>query len=153
MHVHDLRDAAHYDPAERVEHVLLSVAGGDFTCACWEPGQISPYHCHPWATEAYLCLEGGGVMRTPSETAEITPGSFVVHPPGELHEYENGPKRSLLYRVRYGPDLSPRTVAWRDQPDWQPDDLDARYLRENPGAASGIELRADAATSSPEAGR
>ncbi len=132
MHVHDLRDAERYDPAERVEEVMTSVAGGDFTCACWEPGQVSPYHCHPWATEAYLCLEGGGTMRTPTGTAEVRPGSFVVHPPGELHEYENGPTRSLLYRVRYGSDLSPRTVAWRGNAAWRPDDLDAEYLRDHP---------------------
>jgi len=136
MHVHDLHEAEHYDPLERVERVLVTVAGGDFTCACWEPGQISPYHCHPWATEAYLCLEGGGVMRTPTETAEVRPGSFVVHPPGELHEYENGPERSLLYRVRYGTDLSPRTIAWRDQPDWRPDDDDLAYLRDHPAETS-----------------
>ena len=49
------------------------------------PGQISPYHRHPDATEIYFCFEGGGTMRTPHETIAIVPGSFVVHPPGELH--------------------------------------------------------------------
>ena len=32
------------------------------------------------------------------ETIAIVPGSFVVHPPGELHEYINGPARTLLFR-------------------------------------------------------
>ena len=41
-------------------------------------------------------------MKTPEETIGVTPGSFVVHPPGELHEYNNGPERTLLFRVRYG---------------------------------------------------
>ena len=54
-------------------------------------GQISPYHCHPYATEIYFCVSGGGTMRTPTETMPVTPGSFVVHPAGEVHEYENGP--------------------------------------------------------------
>lgn len=129
MHTFDLRAEQRFDAAERVERVLTTVDSGDFTCACWEPGQLSPYHCHPYATEAYLCLEGGGVMRTPTERIEVTPGSFVVHPPGELHEYENGDQRSILYRVRYGTDLSPRTVAWRDQPDWRPNALDEEYIR------------------------
>ena len=129
MHTFDLRAEQRFDASERVERVLASVDSGDFTCACWEPGQVSPYHCHPYATEAYLCLEGGGVMRTPTERVEIAPGSFVIHPPGELHEYENGGQRSILYRVRYGTDLSARTVAWRGQPAWQPDPLDEAYIR------------------------
>jgi mannose-6-phosphate isomerase class I len=47
------------------------------------------------------CFSGGGVMRTPEQTVDITPGSFVVHPPGELHAYTNGAHRTMLFRVRY----------------------------------------------------
>ena len=81
---------------------------GDVTVACWEPGQVSPHHCHPEATEIYFCFQGGGTMRAGSTTVDIAPGSFVVHPPGELHEYSNGSERTLLFRVRYGIDM----VAW-----------------------------------------
>ncbi len=44
---------------------------------------------HPFATEAYFCFEGGGTMRTPTEAVIVEPGGFVVHPPGELHEYDD----------------------------------------------------------------
>lgn len=81
-------------------------------------------------------------MRTPDETVDITPGSFVVHPPGELHEYENGGQRSLLYRVRYGRDLSARTIAWRNQPGWRHDRLDEEYLDEHPEARAVADLLA-----------
>jgi len=81
MHFFDLRSSQHFDPDERVEKVLATVDGGDFTVACWEPGQVSPYHCHPFATEAYFCFEGGGTMRTPTEDVIVEPGGFVVHPP------------------------------------------------------------------------
>lgn len=138
MHLFDLRAEQQFDAQVRMERVLLTTDGGDFTCACWEPGHVSPYHCHPYATESYLCFEGGGLMRTPTQTVEVTPGTFVVHPPGELHEYENGAERSLLYRVRYGPDLSPRTIAWRTQSDWHPDPLDEEYLREHPEARARV---------------
>ena len=100
MHVFSLEQEQVFDPRRHVEKILGTGPGGDFTVACWEPGQVSPYHCHPDATEIYFCFSGGGVMRTPQETAAIQPGGFVVHPPGELHEYENGPARSLLFRVR-----------------------------------------------------
>ena len=117
-----------------MERVLGRIGEGDVTIACWEPGQTSPYHCHPNATEIYFCFEGGGRMRTPTETIEIEPGSFVVHPRGELHEYANGPQRTLLFRVRYGDEMSGRTKEWPSNPDWTPRPQDIAYFGRNPGA-------------------
>jgi quercetin dioxygenase-like cupin family protein len=93
---------------EHVEKILGEYSDGDVTVACWEPGQVSPDHAHPEAVEIYFCFEGGGRMRTDDSTVEVVPGSFVVHPRGEFHQYTNGPERTLLFRVRYGPD--PRMV-------------------------------------------
>jgi quercetin dioxygenase-like cupin family protein len=118
MHVFSVTGAAEFNPKHHVEKILGTVADGDVTVACWEPGQISPNHCHPHATEIYFCFEGGGTMRTPEETIAVVPGAFVVHPPGEVHEYENGPQRPLFFRVRYGSDMLPRHVTWRGQPGW-----------------------------------
>src|SRR5437588_2878164 len=118
MQVFSLLHEQEFDPRRHVEKILGKVAEGDVTVACWEPGQISPYHCHPDATEIYFCFSGGGTMRTPVETVAVTPGSFVVHPPGELHEFANGPQRTLLFRVRYGADLAARRIAWRGRPDF-----------------------------------
>jgi mannose-6-phosphate isomerase-like protein (cupin superfamily) len=134
VHLFDLSAEQEFNSEVHVEKILRTVADGDVTAACWEPHQVSPYHCHPSATEIYLCLEGGGVMRTPDETVEIVPNAFVVHPPGELHEYENGARRTLLFRVRYGPDRSTRTIAWRGQQSWTPSPLDLEYLDQHPEA-------------------
>jgi hypothetical protein len=68
-------------------------------------------------------------MKTPSETVEIVPGSFVVHPPGELHEWNTGPQRTLLFRVRYGDDFSGRTKEWPSNPGWQPRPEDVEYFK------------------------
>jgi mannose-6-phosphate isomerase-like protein (cupin superfamily) len=132
MHVFALQQEAAFDPAKHVENILGTVAGGDVTVACWEPGQISPYHCHPHATEIYFCFEGGGVMRTPDHSVAIAPGGFVVHPPGEVHEYENGPIRTLLFRVRYGADMTSRHLAWRGRPEWTQSAEDAEFYKLNP---------------------
>jgi quercetin dioxygenase-like cupin family protein len=128
MHAFNLKAEQAFDPRKHVEKILGKIADGDVTVACWEPGQISPYHCHPDATEIYFCYEGGGTMRTPEQTIAIAPGSFVVHPPGELHEYANGPQRTLLFRVRYGADMASRTKEWRDKPDWTMSREDAAYF-------------------------
>ena len=124
----DLRTEQSFDPKKHVEKILGTVAGGDVTIACWEPGQVSPNHCHPDATEIYFCFEGGGTMRTPDRTVEIMPGAFVVHPPGELHEYVNGPRRTLLFRVRYGADMASRIKGWPSNPAWRATTLDRAYF-------------------------
>jgi quercetin dioxygenase-like cupin family protein len=105
MQAFSLEREQEWDLKHHVEKILAKVAEGDVTVACWEPGQISPYHCHPQATEIYFCFSGGGMMRTPTETIAVRPGAFVVHPPGEVHEYENGPVRTTLFRVRYASDM------------------------------------------------
>lgn len=132
MHVFSLLEEQEWNPKRHVEKILGEIGEGDVTVACWEPGQISPYHCHPDATEIYFCFEGGGKMRTPRETIDVVPGAFVVHPPGELHEYINGSKRTLLFRVRYGADMASRHLEWRGNPEWQQSPHDAEYFRQHP---------------------
>lgn len=124
----NLEAEAGFDPEKHVERVLGQVGEGDVTVACWEPGQTSPYHCHPAATEIYFCFSGGGTMKTPKGTIAIRSGGFVVHPPGELHEYTNGPARTLLFRVRYGTDMAGRTQEWPKNPRWAPRPQDIEYF-------------------------
>ena len=132
MDVFDLNKEQEFNAKKHVEKILGIVGEGDVTVACWEPGQISPYHCHPHATEIYFCYSGGGTMRTPERTVPVIPGSFVVHPAGELHEYANGPERTLLFRVRYGEDMLSRHFDWRGKPDWKQNPEDAAYFQQHP---------------------
>jgi quercetin dioxygenase-like cupin family protein len=131
MLVFSVVDEQGFNAKRHVEKILGRVAGGDVTVAYWEPSQISPNHCHPHATEIYFCFEGGGVMRTPDQTVAVTPGSFVVHPPGELHEYENGTQRTILFRVRYGDDMSTRFLDWRGNAEWNQTQDDTEYFRQH----------------------
>jgi mannose-6-phosphate isomerase-like protein (cupin superfamily) len=93
------RQGAGVPPGTRCRKDTWRHRGGDVTIACWEPGQTSPNHLHPNATEIYFCVRGGDAMHTPDATIDITPGSFVVHLPGELHEYANDPARTVLSRA------------------------------------------------------
>jgi quercetin dioxygenase-like cupin family protein len=135
MHVFNVAHEAEFDPKKHVEKILGTVAEGDVTVACWEPDQISPNHCHPHATEIYFCFSGGGTMRTPDNTVAVVPGSFVVHPPGEVHEYANGPERTLLFRVRYGSDMASRHLDWRGHSGFKQSPDDVAYYREHPVGA------------------
>jgi hypothetical protein len=58
------------------------------------------------------------------------PGAFIVHPPGEVHEYANGPARTLLFRVRYGADMRAHHVEWRGNDEQSAADAD--YYRRHP---------------------
>lgn len=129
MDAFNLLDEQIFDSKKHVEKILRRYPDGDVTVACWEPGQISPYHCHPNATEIYFCFQGGGVMRTPERTIDVKPGAFVVHPPGELHEYENGTQRTLLFRVRFGDDMVARFIAQRGERDWKQTAEDETYFQ------------------------
>ena len=120
-----------WSPKRHVEKILHRVGVGDVSVACWEPGQISPYHCHPDAAEIYFCFEGVGKMRTPS-TIDVVPGMLVVHPAGEEHEYANGPHRTLLFRVRYGAGMRAHHAQWRDNQSWKQSEADAEYYRRHP---------------------
>jgi hypothetical protein len=55
-----------------------------------------------------------------------------VHPRGEVHEYANGPERTLLFRVRYGADMQTRHMDWRGNPAFKQSAQDAEYYRQNP---------------------
>jgi len=110
MMAFDLNAEQAFSPDRHIEKILGTESGGDVTVACWEPGQTSPNHCHPQATEIYFCMEGGGHMNVNGEKVEIQPGMFILHPPGETHEYVNGDQRTLLFRVRYGDNMESRHV-------------------------------------------
>ena len=132
MLVFSLERELEWNAKQHVEKILGRLGDGDFTVACWEPGQISPYHCHPEAVEIYFCFSGGGSMRTPTQAIDVVPGAFVVHPPGELHEYANGAQRTMLFRVRYGGDMRAHHHAWRGNASWRQSPEDAEYYRRHP---------------------
>lgn len=124
----NLLEEQEFRSERHVENILAQIGEGDVTIACWEPGQVSPNHVHPNATEIYFCFQGGGEMATATGVVAVKPGAFVVHPRGELHEYRNGPERTLLFRVRYGDDMSVRIKEWPSNPAWEPRDEDLAHF-------------------------
>jgi quercetin dioxygenase-like cupin family protein len=127
-----LADVERWDAKKHVERILGKVGDGDYIIACWEPGQISPHHSHPDCTEIYLCLSGGGTMNVPGRSIDIIPGAFLVHPPGELHEFVNGDSHSDSFRVRYGGPKTTRIKEWQGNSEWKPTSEDIAYFEKYP---------------------
>jgi len=132
METFSLPNEQRWDPQKHVESILGQTEGGDYSIACWEPGQISPHHSHPECTEIYLCISGKGVMSVPGRRIDIVPGALCVHPPGELHEYANGDQRTVLFRVRYGGPTTTMIREWRGNANWQSKPEDITYFSAHP---------------------
>jgi hypothetical protein len=49
-----------------------------------------------------------------------------------VHEYQNGPGRTMLFRVRYGADMRAHHCAWRGNAEWKQSGDDADYYRRHP---------------------
>lgn len=58
-----------------------------------------PYHQHATQWEAYLILDGEGVLRTDDGENAVRAGDFVVCPPGKPHQLRNDGERDLTYYV------------------------------------------------------
>ena len=135
MHAFSVVGEAEFNPKKHVEKILGKIGDGDVTVACWEPGQTAPIIATRTRPKSISVSRAAAIMRTPRETIDVVPGAFVVHPPGEVHEYENGDKRTLLFRVRYGTDMAARHLDWRGRDGFKRSAEDADYYRRHPVGA------------------
>jgi len=84
------------------KHQVTEKLGNQLQVAFMEipPGRSAfPYHWHENVTEAYVILEGRGLVRTPEREFEIGPGQVVVFPPGPAgsHRMTNTGEVPLRY--------------------------------------------------------
>ena len=132
MHVFSVTGEAEFNPKKHVEKILGTIEDGDVTVACWEPGQISPNHCHPHATEIYFCFEGGGTMRTPERNhrggARRLRGASARRSARIRKRPAAHAAVPRALRLRHG--LAPRHMA--RPPGWTQSAEDADYYKRNP---------------------
>ncbi len=99
--VHMPTKVVHYTqiPAEPVAEAegvtirwLITRADGapNFAMRLFElpPGSGSPHHRHDWEHEVFI-LDGEGVLRTEAGEMSLRPGTAVLVPGGELHQFYN----------------------------------------------------------------
>jgi len=100
------------NPKRHVEKILDRIGAGDVSVACWEPARSAPITATRRHRNLFL-LRGRRQDAHAIRDNRRCAGMFVVHPAGEVHEYANGPHRTLLFRVRYGADMRAHHAQWR----------------------------------------
>ena len=103
MEIVDLKAAEEFSPEHHIHKSLTSTSHSDISIACWEPGQISPIHCHPEADEIYHVVQGEGVFNDGRTERRLRSGDTVIFPAGEVHQVQ-AVTRMVLYRVQAGAD-------------------------------------------------
>jgi mannose-6-phosphate isomerase-like protein (cupin superfamily) len=64
--------------------------------ATFMPGQTGSPHAHPDMWEVYLCASGRGTIKVQNRSLSLSPGTFVVVEPGEIHAVENNGRAPLV---------------------------------------------------------
>ena len=133
MHAFNLVKEQEWDPKKHVEKVLAELVGRRLHRRLLgaRPDQPAPL---PPALHRDLFLLRGRRQDAHAEGNDrrACRARSCVHPPGEVHEYINGPKRTMLFRVRHGTDMSSRHIEWRGHPEFQQSARDAEYYRLHP---------------------
>ena len=84
---------------------LTQVARSSFPC-----GESAPAHVHPDMWEIFICEEGTGFLIVNGHPIALTPGTWVLVEPGEVHEVRSSADNHLILSV-IGLENSPRSIA------------------------------------------
>jgi hypothetical protein len=145
MQVFSLHKEQEWNRKHHVEKVLGEVGDGDVTVTAGSQARSAHIIATPTQPRSISALRAAARCarrRKPSTSCRAR----SVHPPGELHEYINGPQRTLLFRVRYGEDMSSRHFEWRNNPEWKQSPRDANISGKPAGGERAALLRRSASS-------
>ena len=99
--VFELHKLKEFTPTERVRKKLFKTGQLWAEIACYEPGQSTVMHKHPFEEEAIFVLEGTPNMNIDGEEVTLPPGSVVRFPPGVMHDLRNlGNDRCVIMFIK-----------------------------------------------------
>lgn len=102
----DLKAMIEYSPERRVRKMIAHTDVIVSELVCYEPGQITKPHIHPYQDEIFYGIEGEGVITfTDREDIPISPGCVVFVPAGMRHGVETAPDSRLVIMFTKGPGL------------------------------------------------
>ena len=87
--VYELHRLKQFDPEKRVRKKLFKTEQLWSEIACYEPGQSTVTHRHPYEEEAIYVLEGTANMEVGGEEIVLPEGGIVRFPPNVMHDVRN----------------------------------------------------------------
>ena len=87
--VFEIHQIKEFNSADRVRKKLFKTDQLWAEIACYEKGQATPMHQHPFEEEAILVIEGTANMQIDGEEVALPAGSITRFPKGILHDVRN----------------------------------------------------------------
>lgn len=87
--VFELHKVKEFAPTERVRKKLFKTGQLWAEIACYEPGQSTVMHRHPFEEESIFVLEGTANMNIDGEEVALPAGSVVRFPKDVMHDVRN----------------------------------------------------------------
>ncbi len=94
MYTRRLEESPRQHRGGQISYLLLSSgdAGGKNLSITWiegGPGSEQAQHSHPDSEQAYVIVEGHGLMRVAGEQQEVSAGTLIFVPRGASHSIRN----------------------------------------------------------------
>ncbi len=101
LQVFDLHAIKQFDAGDRVRTQLFRTEQLWCEIACYEPGQSTVMHQHPYEEEAIYVLEGTAHMNVGGEDVTVKAGSIIRFPNKVLHDVRNlGGERLVIMFIK-----------------------------------------------------
>jgi mannose-6-phosphate isomerase-like protein (cupin superfamily) len=71
-------------------------------------------HRHEENEQAYVIVQGRGLMKVGSERQEVERGTLILIPPGEIHSIENVGEEPLIYVSATSPPFEIPSGRWKE---------------------------------------
>jgi mannose-6-phosphate isomerase-like protein (cupin superfamily) len=115
MHVRRLEEAPLQHRGGQISYLLLSKddAGSRNLSITWvegAPGSEQAQHSHAESEQAYVIVEGHGLMRVADEAREVSAGTFIFVPMGASHSIRNTGEGRLVYVTATSPPFDVSSV-------------------------------------------
>ena len=99
----NIEETTTFSMKARVNQELMATADTVFHMNCYEPGQITPMHKHPYEDEVLYIVEGAGIIQFEDKSdLPFEAGDLVCLPSDQYHSIHaalNG-RTKLLYFMR-----------------------------------------------------
>lgn len=103
----NLNDLIEYSDVRQVRKKFVQTDIIVSEIVCYEPGQVTKMHIHPYQDEIFYCMEGeGAITFAEQEDVPISPGSVVFVPASIRHGVETAEGSRLVLMFTKGPGLA-----------------------------------------------